>query len=225
MLQWPRKSANGSVGSVVELRLNSQDGTIRVSKNHSILELCVNRKTQLGLLALSVFAVSACDPAVNTDMISTTPVSALEFSEAQKAAQVCGRHAPNWSTVENELAAIGYFETTDERLSGVQRDQRAVILESPTSDVLVLLGSRGGEGACIVGMDGMTPAQSYELALPWVREFDAQTNEERGQGLANNAIQAWGRLEEDRIVYIAAYKTWEVLDVPGAAARLLYIKR
>ena len=71
----------------------------------------------------------------------------------------------------------------------------------------------------------MTPQQSYRLALPWVAKYDALTNEERGQGLSANAIQAWGRLEEDRIVYIAAYKTWDVLEVPGTAVRLLYIQR
>jgi len=88
-----------------------------------------------------------------------------------------------------------------------------------------MLGSRGSEGACIVGLEGMTAQQSFELAQPWVRKFDARTNAERGQGLAENAVQAWGTLDDMRVVYISAYKTWDVLGVPGAAARLLYKQR
>ncbi|MEM6638133.1 MAG: hypothetical protein AAF667_19870 [Pseudomonadota bacterium] len=185
----------------------------------------MKRRTLPGFLIFAVFALAACDAAVDEDMISATPVSALEFSDAQKAAEICGRNAPNWTAAETALKASGYLETTDERLLGIQRSQRAVILESPTSDVLVLLGSRGGEGACFVGSEGLTPQQSFELALPWVRQFGALTNEERGQGLANNAVQAWGTLTDDLIVYIAAYKTWDVLGAPGAASRLLYIAR
>ena len=107
----------------------------------------------------------------------------------------------------------------------IQKSQRAVILEKPGTDVVVLLGASGGEGACIVGLEGMTPQQSFELAKPWVKTFGVRTNAERGQGLAKNAVEAWGTIEENRIVYIAAFKTWDVLDVPGAAARLLYIQR
>lgn len=177
------------------------------------------------LSALPLLALIACDASVDQAMISNVPISSLEFTDAQNAAAICGRNAPNWDAAETALKANGYLETTDPRLVGIQQQQRAVILESANSDVLVLVGSRGGEGACIVGAEGMTPQQSSELALPWVRQFDAQTNADRGQGLANNAVQAWGTLEEDRIVFIAAYKTWDVLDAPGAAARLLYRER
>lgn len=185
----------------------------------------MNSKAKFGLFFLPIFALVSCDASVDQDLISEVPVSALQFSDAQKAAGICGRNAPNWMGAEEALKANGYVETTDERLSNIQRTQRAVILESSDSDVLVLLGSRGGEGACIIGMNGMTPQQSVELALPWVRQFDAKTNADRGQGLAKNAVQAWGVLEENRIVFIAAFKTWDVLDAPGAAARLLYVER
>ena len=76
----------------------------------------------------------------------------------------------------------------------IQRTQRAVILEKSGTDVIVLLGSRGGEGACIVGLKGMTPEQSFELAQPWVEKFDGKTKfrkrprtcKNRRAGLGNN---------------------------------------
>ncbi|MEL6466499.1 MAG: hypothetical protein AAFQ58_16155 [Pseudomonadota bacterium] len=176
-------------------------------------------------LVAVILLLSGCDTAVNQTLVSTTPATPQEFSEAKSAASVCGRHAPNWVAASTALKAEGYAETEDPRLASIQRAQRAVILEKPGIDVVVLLGARGGEGACIVGLEGMTPQQSFELAQPWVKKFDARTNAERGQGLAKNTVQAWGTLEEKRIVYIAAFKTWDVLDAPGAAARLLYIQR
>lgn len=172
----------------------------------------------------TIFLVG-CDEPVNEKLVSKTPVSSQQFLAAKNAAATCSRHAPNWGAVESAFKGIGYKETTDVRLKAIQSAKKSVILEAGDSDVVVLVGSRGGEGACIVGMRGMTPQQSYELALPWVKKYRAQTNKERGQGLANNAVQAWGVLEENRIVYIAAYKTWDIFDVPAAAARLLYIQR
>ncbi|MFW2545503.1 hypothetical protein ACN2XU_22975 [Primorskyibacter sp. 2E107] len=152
--------------------------------------------------------------------MSAEPVTAERFAVAEAAAATCGAMAPNWAGLEVQLKAAGYVETDDAALKAAGRREGAVILEDPTSGALVLIGSRGGEGTCIVGMEGLTPQQSYGLALPWVKSFDLQTIVERGQGLAKNAVQAWGRLEPDRDVYVAAYKTWDVLDGPGAAARL-----
>ncbi|MEP5732249.1 MAG: hypothetical protein ABJL67_23105 [Sulfitobacter sp.] len=169
--------------------------------------------------------LAGCAKPVNQKLVSTTPATPQQFSEAKSAASVCGRHAPNWVAASTALKAKGYTETKNARLASIQRAQRAVILENSGTDVIVLLGSRGDEGACFVGLAGMTPQQSFELAQPWVKKFDARTNAERGQGLAKNAVQAWGTLEEKRIVYVAAYKTWDVLDAPGAAVRLLYIQR
>jgi len=169
--------------------------------------------------------VAACDPAVDPDMVSREPAALATMAAARDAVRICGRTAPDWRSAEAALEAAGYAETTNDRLQAIQRRQGAVILEDGASDVLVLLGARGGEGACIVGAPGLTPPQSTALALPWARQFEAQTNADRGQGLANNAAEAWGTSTDERIVYIAAYKTWDVLEEAGAAARLLYIKR
>ena len=177
------------------------------------------------LAVTAAFLLTGCDTPVNDTLVSQAPAPAQNFAEARKAAAVCARHAPNWGSAETSLKAAGFAETKDRRLKAVARAQNAVILENPAADAVVLIGSRGSEGACIVGLRGMTPQQSYKLAEPWARKFGARTNAERGQGLAQNAEQAWGTIEENRIVYIAAYKTWDVLAAPGAAARLLYIKR
>jgi len=61
--------------------------------------------------------------------------------------------------------------------------------DAPVNEQL-LVGSRGGEGACIFGLKDMTPQQSYERALPWVGEYGAPTNEERGHGLADDVFEA-----------------------------------
>lgn len=175
--------------------------------------------------ALAAATLSACDPMVDTQMISATGVSVATMSKAQQAAQICAQNAPNWVDVENALKVSGFAETQDERLTEIARAQRAAILENASEQVVVLVGSRGGEGACIVGARGMTPQQSFQLASPWAEQFDLQTNEERGQGLANNAVQAWGRIDDTGVIFTAAYKTWDVLDEPGAAARLLMTVR
>lgn len=72
----------------------------------------------------------------------------------------------------------------------------------------------------MVGVEGMTPEQSYQLALPLVAYFEATSNTELGQGLTPNAVEAWRAAGATTPVFIAAYKTWDVLGVPGAAVRL-----
>ena len=174
---------------------------------------------------LGAVTLSACDPTVDTQLISTTDVPVTTFSKAQQAARICAQNAPNWVDVEDALKVSGFAESQNERLTAIAREQRAAILEDVSEQVVVLVGSRGGEGACIVGARGMTPQQSFQLAAPWAQQFDLQTNEERGQGLANNAVQAWGRIDDAGVIFTAAYKTWDVLDEPGAAARLLMTVR
>lgn len=101
-------------------------------------------------------------------------------------------------------------------------------LQSASSEVIAIVGRDGPERVCIVGLKNMTPAQSYELAQPWVRQFGALTNAERGQGLSDKVVQAWASLRSDRKVYVAAYKSWAARRSPfprgpGASVRLIYI--
>ena len=153
------------------------------------------------------------------------PATPQQFNEAQNAVSICGRHAPDWDAISNALNEVGYTATENPRFISIQKSQAAEILEKQETGVVVLLGSRGREGACIVGLEGMSPPQGLELAQSWVKRFAALTNAERGQGLARNVVQAWGAKDKERIVYIAAYNSWDVIENRGAAARLLYIRK
>lgn len=172
----------------------------------------------------AVAALTACNT-VDQSKISTVPAAESQIAAATKAAEVCGRHAPDWGAAKATLQRTGYSETTDPALKRSGRSNGSIFLRDSASDVVVQIGQRGKEGACIVGLPGMTPEQASRLAQPWVAKFDLKTNAERGQGLAQSAQQAWGGVGADRIIYVAAYKTWDAFDGPGAAARLLYIQR
>ncbi len=182
-------------------------------------------KTLLSVCAAGVLLLAGCDASVDQKLVSATPASPQQFAAARNAAAVCAQHAPNWQAIEATLRSRGYVDPTDAGLRSALERQDAKVLQTPDANLLVLLGSRPDQGACIVGLKGMTPQQSFALALPWVKQHGAETNEARGQGLADNAVQAWRATNEDQIIYIAAYKTWEVLRAPGAAARLLFVRK
>ena len=76
-----------------------------------------------------------------------------------------------------------------------------------------------GVGICWIGLEGVTPKQSVELAQIWVAAFDAKPNSAYGDGLSDHVSGAWCNLftEPERFpdkarykhrVFIAAYKTW-----------------
>lgn len=180
------------------------------------------KPTKFGILALTISVLVACDEPVDQSQVSTVPVSQQQFSDAQNAAEICGRFAPDMDRTEQVLRSGGYTDAQKEIFVNTARDQRITILESPNSDTIVVLLARRIEGLCVVGLEGMTPEQSFQLALPWVEKFGALTNAERGQGLANNAVQAWASSNEDRLINIAAYRTFEGADVSGASVRLIY---
>ncbi|MEM8978879.1 MAG: hypothetical protein AAGD04_05305 [Pseudomonadota bacterium] len=167
-----------------------------------------------------------CGVSVDEDLISTQPAPKLEFVEARKAAALCAKHAPDWAALEEAFKSAGYAKSKDPRLAGFARSTGTAVLDKANTGMRVLVGEKNDqEGACIIGLEGMTPEQSFALAQPWVGAFEAVTNAERGQGLSQNAAQAWASFEAERIIYIVAYKTWNVLFQPGAAVRLIYIER
>lgn len=182
-------------------------------------------KSSFFAMAAFILFLSGCNPEVDDALVSATPATAQQFSTAKLAAKACAESVPDLFEAEFALKRVGFTFTEDERLKSIQSALKATIMEAPEKGVVVLLGSRGGENACFVGLKGMTAQQSIELAIPWVKKYGALTNAEKGQGLAKNAAQAWSSFNERRNVYIAAYKTWDILDEPGAAARLLYLKR
>ena len=76
-----------------------------------------------------------------------------------------------------------------------------------------------GVGICWIGLEGVTPKQSVELAQIWVAAFDAKPNSAYGDGLSDHVSGDWYNLftepelfpDKTRYkhpVFIAAYKTW-----------------
>lgn len=178
--------------------------------------------------AFAILAVIAALAGCNTTSskgISESPAPPLEIKSAARAVAVCARHAPDWAAAEAEFLKRGFAETRNLRLVAAGERNGSVFLQDNSSGVLVQLGSARGEGACLVGLPSLTPDQSYRLALPWVKQYDLATNAERGQGLSSRAVQAWGRMDSDQAIYVAAYKTWDALEAPGAAVRLLIAAR
>ena len=174
----------------------------------------------IAIAVLFLVGLAACQSAVDTDKISLQQAPASSFKLAQGAASTCARHMPDTTVINASLQARGFVDVTAKDVGEVDFGPSATIWQS--GETYVLVGSRLNEKACIVGLKGMTPGQSLALAQPWVNKFGAISNADRGQGLANNAVQAWASLSGTPKVYIAAYKTWEFFDEPGAAARLLY---
>lgn len=176
-------------------------------------------------LFLALLSLAACNTSVapDPDKISALPAAASHMNLARQAAKACGTHAPDYIATATTLKKLGFRSAQDPRLASIDARFPGNIYEAQGGAVVVQLGSVGRENGCLVGAKGMTPEQAYDLALPWVEKFGALTNAERGQGLSKKAVQAWGSLTEDRIVYIAAYKAWDLLDTPGAMARLIYI--
>lgn len=167
-------------------------------------------------------ALAGCAPPVDESQISYFDAPLARFAVAQKAVSLCLGTSDGlvWAAREDWFRANGFqdamFESEDQDIS----DVRAVVLIHPESDVVVQLGKNGGRSGCTVGLKGMSPQQAYELALPLVAHFGAVSNTDLGQGLTPNAIQAWRASGPGYPIFIAAYKTWDILESPGAAVWL-----
>ena len=166
--------------------------------------------------------LSSCAPAVDEELISYFGAPDDNINEARKAVDICRKTSNSfaWDLREKIFRQAGYVEAVFEDPERNIEEIRAVILIDPVSEVVVQLGENGGKSGCIVGLKGMSPRQSHDLALPWVRHFDGVSNEDRGQGLTPNAIQVWRGVGTQGQVFIMAYKTWEILETQGAAVRL-----
>lgn len=181
----------------------------------------------IGLLGI-VIALAGCSgiPSVNTTTISETPASAQRYAAARQAVNICSK-LPNTEAVMRGFEALGYQRS---RLELTTSDGRKLISESINSqnaDLKIIASSEG----CTIGLEGMTPDQSYRLALPWVRKFGLVTNESLGQGLSPHAVQAWQfpTFPHSQLL-VSANKTWHwdggiSSNMPGASVRLIYQKR
>lgn len=175
-----------------------------------------NQTTSLIAIAL----LSGCAPQVDETLISYFDAPEQNMSEARRAVDLCLKTSGSWNLREQLFRQARYLDATFEDPERDIDKLRAVVLIQPETDVVVQLGADGGKSGCIVGLKGMTPQQSYELAQPLVAHFGAISNTALGQGLTPNAIEAWRASGTYAPIFIAAYKTWNVLEAPGAAVRL-----
>jgi len=174
------------------------------------------------LCILCSLTLLSCAPAVDEELISYFGAPEENISEARKAVDICLRTSNSfaWDLREAMFRNAGYVDAMFENPEREIEEIRGVVLIQPENDVVVQLGENGGKSGCIVGLKGMSPRQSHDLALPWVRHFDGVSNEDRGQGLTHNAIQVWRGVGTQFQVFIMAYKTWDILETQGAAVRL-----
>lgn len=195
-----------------------------------------------------LFLISGCTIApVDPTYISRVPADAQSFAVAQKAVRACyGENALD----KFRLAGFGVSVQQVKKSNGHQIQHTRI--SSPDPDVYVLYHGNRNATKCYVGLKGMTPSQSSELAGIWVKAFDAKPNSEFGDGLSDHVSGAWRNYYEepprfpDKAAYyhrtnIAAYKTWPYgpydpqkdfgydidgffPEAPGAAVKLSYIK-
>lgn len=184
-------------------------------------------------------------PPVNDKLISDTPADAKSFALAKKAVRACSDLSSSRavkSNFENAGFAVSTMQVELKNGAAIER----LLISSPNKDVSIrYLGNK-----CYVGLEQMTPNQSFQLAKIWADAHDAKPNSAYGDGLSDHVAGAWRRFfsEPPRLpvkatyhhrVYVAAYKTWPhgpyapqrntafpiepFPNVPGAAVMLSHI--
>ncbi len=202
---------------------------------------------RLALVGLCAVILTGCGiPPVDTTYVSREPASAQDFAVARRAVEACtDPRRSDRMRAAFERAGFTVSDKTEALRNG--RTITRMIVDDPRDRVSVLVGG----GDCFVGLVGMTPRQSAELAQIWVRAHQAQPNSAFGDGLSDHVSGAWRRFftEPPRFpdkaayrhrIYIAAYKTWphgpydpqrgfgydlgQVFpDTPGAAVKLDHV--
>ena len=179
--------------------------------------------TQLGSIRVVLISwisalLSGCAPPVDETLISYFGASEETIAKAREAAQLCTDFGPQEREVE--FREQGFVNAAFENSERSVDELRATLLIHADTGIVALLGKDGGTSGCKIGAKGMSPQQSYELALPWVALINGVSNEDLGQGLTPNAIQAWRGYRNGFQTFVAAYKTWDILEEPGAAVWL-----
>lgn len=164
------------------------------------------------LSTLCLLVLIGCEiPPVDTTLISKTPADAKSFAVAKQAVRAC----KSLTNREKNFRRAGFGYSTQPFKLRNGREISRISVSSPNDAVFVLID--GSE--CYVGLEYMTPSQSYELAQIWVQSYDAQPNSAHGDGLSDHVSGAWRNFftEPARFpdkaayshrVYIASYKTW-----------------
>jgi len=168
-----------------------------VSKLPSILCL-------LGLVGCGI-------PPVDTTLVSKAPADARSFAVAKQAVRACR----SLTNRKKNFRRAGFGYSTQPVALRNGREISRVIVSPPNDAVSVLVDG----SSCYVGLENMTPRQSYELAQIWVKSYSAQPNSAHGDGLSDHVSGAWRNFftEPARFpdkapyrhrIYIASYKTW-----------------
>ncbi len=193
-------------------------------------------------IAIAAVALSACvSSQFDEAMISEIPADASSLAIAQQAVKACAS-LPDEDGVSRSFKQAGFQVSKQPVALSNGRETERMLVKAPNENVSVLVHGNN----CYVGVVGMTPGQSVELAQHWVSKFKAHSNSAHGDGSAEQVAGAWRKFENkvglEHTVFIAAYKSWptgpydpqrnvafSVSDlfpnVPGAAVKLNYIDR
>ncbi|WP_424967024.1 hypothetical protein [Dinoroseobacter sp. S375] len=153
-------------------------------------------------------------PPVDPTFISSVPADPQSFAVAQKAVRACSDPL-NKERVLKNFQRAGFTVSQYPVASRFGGTATRIDVSAPDPAVSVLYQS----GRCYVGLEGMTPSQSAQLAEIWVNAHNARPNSEFGDGLSDHVSGAWRHFftEPARVpskaayyhrIYIAAYKTW-----------------
>lgn len=185
-------------------------------------------RIRLILLFGVAVALTGCSgvPPVNTSTISETPANAQRYAAARQAVNICSK-LPDTEAVMRGFEALGYQRSRLEFTTNGGKKLISESINSQSKDLKIIASSEG----CTIGLEGMTPDQSYRLALPWVRKFGLVTNESLGQGVSPHVVQAWQfPTFPNSQILVSAGKTWHwdgavSSNVPGASVRLIFNQR
>lgn len=163
-------------------------------------------------LILCLLGLVGCGiPPVDTTLISKTPADAKSFAVAKQAVRAC----KSLTNRERSFRQAGFGYSVQPVTLRNGRESSRVIVSPPNDAVSVLVNGL----SCYVGLENMTPSQSFELAQIWVKSYGAQPNSAYGDGLSDHVSGAWrifftepARFPDKAAyrhrVYIASYKTW-----------------
>ncbi|MEM8970745.1 MAG: hypothetical protein AAGD43_01600 [Pseudomonadota bacterium] len=183
---------------------------MRTQTSRKAAKACI----KCALICAALWIASCGIPPVDTQFISETPADPQSYVIAERAVRAC-TGLPDRDTVLRSFETAGFGVAVEQVAAQSGRTVPRVIVSPPDEAVVVLyLGN-----SCYVGLEGMTPSQSAQLAQIWVEAHRAEPNSAFGDGLSDHVAGAWRRFftEPHRIpdkaaythrIFIAAYKTW-----------------
>lgn len=175
------------------------------------------------LAVCCVLGAAGCGiPPVDTTYISAVPASAQSFAVAQRAVRACSTVSSPDRVLSNfRKAGFQVSDTRSRTFGGASTELGSIIAPDPTVTVFyeVAQYDKRQIAECNVGLAGMTPEQSKQLADIWVKAHGAKSNAEHGDGLSDHVSGAWRRLytgpknappEAAYIhrLFITSFKTW-----------------